>query len=236
MNEFYLSEPALICFDGEDANNGKLTPEQQHRLNGILAEDKRARRMQLAKAERQIAELAESNNLSEQERTHVEGSLEELRQQLRSEEENAAIDKKKLEENYNMERAALKKREVDAEAKYQESTIRNALFDAAIAEGAFNPEVLVTVLRERTTLNADGAAVVDFNVKDPETGKETVRQISAADAIRQMKSEPTKYGGLFKEFLTTSVPLGKNGKVDVTKLTTEQYMHLRRTNPRALGL
>lgn len=238
MTDLYFCQPDLICFDGEDANAAKMTPEQQHKLNSALAQDKRARRVQLAKAERQLTELAEIKNLSDQDRANIEESLEDFRQQLRSTEENAAIEKKKkMEENFKQEITALKKRAEDADSKYQESTIQNALFDAAIAGGAFNPDVLVTVLRKRTTLNADGAAIVDFATKDAETGKETVQQISPADAVRRMKAEPERFGGLFKEFLTTTVPpVGKNGEVDVRKLTSEQYMHLRKTNPKALGL
>ena len=233
MYRLYCSPPSLICF-GEDV---EFTPEQQAKMNAVLAEEKRAYRAHLAKNERQLSELSESKNLSEQEREQLRESLELTQQQLRTKEENAAIEKQKLGAKHKKELAELTKRAEEADSKYRESTIRGALVDAAATHGAYSNDVLITVLREDTTVTDDGKVVVSLKTKDDE-GKDTVLQMSPNEAVKWMKDRPELYGGLFKDFVArggTPQP-GANGRVDVRNLTVEQVKKLYAENPKALGM
>lgn len=225
----YLSFPSLICFDGDV----EFTPEQQAKVNSLLAEDKRALRGQLAKAEQQLSELSESKSLTEAEREQLRDSLEETRRQLRSKEENEAIEKKKLQK----ELTTLRKRADEAEAKQRESTISVALNEAAVAGDAFNPRILSQVLRERTTLTPEGAVVVEIAGKDDD-GNDIVERVSPVEAVSRMKAQPEKYGGLFKQFVASkeALPTNKSGRVDVKSISTEEFMHLWRTNRSKLDL
>lgn len=230
----YYSTPSLICFEGEDVH---FTPEQQSKMNSVLAEEKRAYRAQLAKTERQLSALAESKSLSDQERATLEASLEETRSQLRSKEENAAIEKKKLEAQHKRELADFKKRAEEADAKYRDSTIRSALVDAAAANGAYSNSILISVLQGDTSLSEDGKVVVSLKATDDD-GKDTILQMSPNDAVKWMKDRPETYGGLFADYVArgaTPQP-GANGRVDVRSLSVEQVKRLYAENPKALGL
>ena len=236
MYRLYCSPPSLICFEG-DGDEVAYSDAQQAHFNHAMAEEKRKHKIQLEKTERKLSELAESKSLTEQERATLEESLEETRSQLRSREENAAIEKQKLDARYKREVAELKKRAEDADSKYRESTIRGALIDAAATYGAYSNDVLITVLREDTTVNEDGKVVVSLKTKDGE-GKDTVLQMSPNEAVKWMKDRPELYGGLFKDFVArggTPQP-GANGRVDVRNLTVEQVKKLYKENPERLGL
>lgn len=230
----YYSVPTLICFEGDDV---EFSPEQQSKMNAVLAEEKRAYRAQLAKNERQLSELSESKNLSEQEREQLRESLELTQQQLRTKEENEKIEKQKLDAKHKRELAEFKKRAEDADSKYRESTIRGALVDAGATHGVYSNNILISVLREDTTVTEDGKVVVSVKTKDDD-GKDTILQMSPNDAVKWMKDRPEIYGGLFKDYVArgaTPQP-GANGRVDVRTLSVEQVKKLYATNPRALGL
>ena len=231
MNSLYLSPPILICFDDDT----QFTPEQQAKLNNMLAENKRSLRSQLEKTERQLAELNESKNLSEQERESLAEALEETRSQLRTREENEKLERQRAEAKHKKELDGHKRRADEAEQKLNTATIHTALRDAAVAEDAFNPAILVEVLRERTTISPDGGVLVEFASKDAETGKELVEHLSPADAVKRLKGQPDRYGGLFRQFVAPKENTKPN-KIDYKTMTPEQYRELRRTNPGALGL
>ena len=230
----YYSVPTLICFEGDDV---EFSLEQQAKVNAILASEKQKMRSQLSGTERRLAELAESKNLSDQERAQLEESLEATRQQLRTKEENEKIEKQKLDAKHKRELAEFKKRAEDADSKYRESTIRGALVDAAATHGAYSNEVLITVLREDTTVNEDGKVVVSVRTKDDD-GIDTILQMSPNEAVKWMKDRPETYGGLFKDFVARGAAPqpGANGRVDVRTLSVEQVKKLYKENPERLGM
>jgi hypothetical protein len=233
MYSLYLSIPSLICF-GDDV---EFTPEQQAKFNSVLAEEKRSYRAQLAKNERQLSELSEFKNLSEQEREQLRESLELTQQQLRSKEENEKIEKQKLDAKHKRELAEYKKRADEADSKYRDSTIRSALVDAAAAHGAYSNSILISVLQGDTSIADDGKVIVTLKAKDDD-GRDTVLQMSPSDAVKWMKDRPETYGGLFADYVAkggTPQP-GANGRVDVRTLSVEQVRKLYKENPRSLGL
>jgi len=251
----YLSLPALTCFDGDPdaeaaaaeaaaaeaaaAANKTFTQEQ---VNKMLAEDKRKHKLQLEKTEKQLNEILESKNLSETERSKAEEAREDILKQLRTREEQAREDKKKLAGEYEIRLTAAEKRAVEAEKKYEESTIARSLQDAAVANDAFNPSILVTYLRGDAKLDAVGNPMIKVTVtKEDGTTEEGL--MTPMDAVARMKNDPDHFGGMFKSNIVSGVGGnsggpngGKNGKVNVKKLSTEEYMRLRKEDPSKLGL
>lgn len=232
-DSLYRSLPSLTCF-GDDV---EFTPDQQSKMNAVLAEEKRVYRAQLAKTERQLSELSLSKNLSDEERAKLESSLEETQSQLRTKDENAAIEKKRLETLHKRERESLVKRAEEAETKYKETTIRSALVDAAAAHGAYSNSILISVLQGDTSISEDGKVIVSLRTKDDE-GKEMVLQMPPNAAVQWMKDRPEIYGGLFADYVARggAPQPGADGRVDVRTLSVEQVKKLYTENPKALGL
>ena len=264
MNPMYLSPAVLTSYDGEEPPAGVpaplpsptpagfdftgFTPEQQKKVNALLASD---RRKHDAQKEALLAEAASKTSLSAEDRAALEQQLAEVRASHQSAEQRAAAEKKQLEERYKKELASEKKAREDWEARYKQGTVERALQDAAIQGEAFNTETMMAVLRPLTRLTevtdektgkgtGKFKVMVDFPDNDPETGEPHVAQHTPESAVKRMKDIP-KYSNLFKSGAVggvggnSGVPTG-GGKIDLRKLTQQQYMEIRAKNPELLGL
>jgi hypothetical protein len=267
---FYLSQPALICFDDQDATPTSDPPSDpppndppqppktftQEDLNKFLAEDRRKTeakyKAELSKAEKNYQELLENKNLTEQDRTRLQESLEDVRKQLRTKEQQLSHEKKQVEEQYSTRLKEAEQKATHWETQYREEKITRAIVDAAVSEDAFRPEQIVLELFGKTKLVEDideitkkpagkHKVVVDFP-DVAENGDPIMTQRTPREAVKRMKELSDLYGNLFKSGIVSGIG-GSSGQggvgtghVDVSKLTPEQYMKLRKENPQALGL
>jgi hypothetical protein len=195
----YLSAPMLTCFDDPPPGdpppgnpppgdpNVTFTAEQQDKINKIQAEEKRKHQAQYQKIEKQLQDTLATAKLSQDERLKLEESLEDVRKQLRSKEEQAKFEKRQLEDQYSKTIQELEARASTAERRYTEATVTRALQDAASTGDAFNPDIVVTVLRPFVKM-VDDRPMIDFPDVETETGNEIITQISSADCSRATSS------------------------------------------------
>ncbi len=256
FTDLYRSLALVSCFDGDlpagdppagdpPAGDPPATKTfSQEELNKILAEDKRKHQQQFQKLEKQLSDTLTSAKLTNEERTKLEESLEDVRKQLRTKEEQAKLEKKQLEDRFSTEIGQWKQKSEAAETRYTESTIARSLQDAAISGDAFSASQIVTILRPMTKMVED-KPMIDFPDVSAETGEAIIKQMTPEEAIKRMKQLPETYGNLFKSGVvggigaasaTGGLTPGSNGKVDPTKLTMDQYLELRKKNPAAVGL
>lgn len=227
------------------AGSVNFTPEQQAQINKILAEDKRKHQAQFQKLEAQLKETLTNAKLTSEERAKLEESLENERKRFLTKEEQAKIEKKQLEDRYTGELVQAKTEAETWRTKYTESTITRALQDAAVSGDAYNPNTVVTVLRQMVKMVND-TPMIDFVDVSEDTGEAIVKQMTPSEAIARMKQLPDAYGNLFKSGVvggvgaasaTGGLPPGSNGRIDPKKITSmEQYLKIRKENPGALGL
>lgn len=263
IEHLYLSAPALVCFDGETETppvetpntppgspvaelfqGVTFSPEQQEKMNKIYAEEKRKHQQQYKAIETRLQETLNTAKLSQDERAKLEETLDGVRKELLTKEEKAKHEKRKLEEEYTGKIADLERRASSAEQRYTESVVHRSLLDAAVLGDAFNPEIVVTVLKQHVKMEND-QVVIDFPDEEAETRNPIITRRTPADAVARMKELTDKYGGLFKSNIVSGVggssatgglTPGANGRVDVTKLSPEQYRKIRKENPELLGL
>ena len=222
----------------------------------MLAEDRRKHQTQIARVEKTLQEMAESKNLTIQEREQLAQQLEDLRKETRTKEQQLAHEKKQLEEQFTKRIADTEKAAKDWELRYREGTIEQALTDAAVKSDAFNLSQFVTQLRPLTRLTeitdektgkgtGKFKVVVDFPDTDPNTGEPTVTLHTPESAAKLMKELSSIYGNLFKSGVVSGIgsssatgglASGSGGKIDPRKLTQQQYMEIREKNPELLGL
>ena len=249
--DFCITGPELVCYDGETPPPPAAPPADapksytQDDLNNALAADKRAHQVQYQKLEQQLQSTLKESKLTADERSKLEQSLDDVRKQLLTKDELAKAEKKKLEDEYNNRVSAAEQKATTYEKRWHDSTIERSLRDAASAEDAFNADIVVTVLRGQTKL-VDEKPMVDFVTYDAETGEAKVLQMSPLEAVKKMKEDAPRYGGLFKSGVVGGIggtgsdgKLPKGGKLDVSdikKMSMEQYMKLRKENPAALNL
>jgi len=274
MLKFYLSCAQVSCFDGEGAGDGVPAPVPvpvpapapapipaagtrftQDDVNRFLADDRRKHQTHLAQMEVKLQEVLNDKTMGEAARKALEENLSAIQGQLRTKEQQLALEKKQLEDVHGQRVVELEKKAQMWEVMFRDSTVERALQDAAIKNDAFNAEQIVVQLRAHTKLlevvdEKTGKPIgkyrpmVEMNEVDPKTGEPVVMVRTPEEAVKRMKEMPEVWGNLFKSGVVSGIGSGTatggqlpgGGRVDVRKLTPQQYRELRDKNPETLGL
>lgn len=229
----------------------------QDDLNRILADDRRKHQTQLAKVETTYKELLANNkSLSEKERSTLEENLATIQGQLRTKEQQANFEKKQLEEEFVVKLQGAEQQRQEWESRYRQETVERAIFDAAVGGDAYRPQQIINELRayaklveviDQKTSKATGKfkTVIEFPDVDRTTGEPTILTLSPEDAVKRMKELPELFGNMFRSNVVSGIGSnsatggfapGSGGKIDLRKLTPQQYREIRAKNPELLGL
>jgi hypothetical protein len=219
-----------------------------------LAKDRKQNTTKYHALETSYQELLANQSLGDEERTKLEGQLEDLRKQHRTKEEQAKHDRLALQDQFEVKLAEATQQAEHWETQYRTSTVTRSLMDAAVTHDAFMPEQVVTILRDHTKLvepvdengkvikGAPLAAMVDLPDTDVDTGKPIVTQRTPAEAVTRLKElQPNLFkanvvSGVGGNSSTGGVTPGADGKLDASGLTTAQFMELYKKDPTKLGL
>ena len=254
---------SLVCFEGEgddaaaaaaaaaaEGNKGMFTQED---INKFLAEDRRKHVEKYKALETSYQNILQNKSLAENERAKAAAELEDLQKSFRTKEQQMEFDKKQAVSKYESELGEWKGKASKWESMYKDQVVQTSLQGAAVSGEAFNPYQIVGLLQPITELRPeviDGketgrlVPMIDFPDIDEKTGESIKTLRSPVDAVKRMKELPQLYGNLFKANVVSGVGSGSaaggvptgTGKVDVSKLSSEQYRKLRAENPAALGL
>lgn len=259
----YLSPAVVTCFD--DLIDPPVEPAAgdpppaapktftQEEVNKFVAEEKRKQQAALLKTEQTYKELLSTNqNLSAKERSTLEESLATVQGQLRTKDQQAALEKKQLEEQYTNKLTETEKQAKHWESMYRDSTVKRALLDAAVTNDAYRADQIVVLLQGATKLvedtDANGRAngnfkvMVDFEDVDPTTNDKVMTTRTPEEAVKRMKELPEVYGNLFRSNVVSGIganssaagyPAGANGKPDLRKLAQnpELFRKVMKENP-----
>ncbi len=230
------------------------TTFNQEDVNRFLAEDRRKHQTALSQVEAKLQEALNDKTMTEATRSALEENLAAIQGQLRTKEQQLALEKKHLEETHTVETVELKKKVVFWESLYRDSTVERSLQDAAVKNDAFNSDQIVVILRPQTKLlevvdeqsgkpTGKYRPMVEMNDVDSKTGDPVTMVRTPEEAVKRMKELPETYGNLFKSGVVSGIGAGQatsdalgGGRVDVRKLSPQQYRELREKNPEALGL
>ncbi len=250
---------SLVCFEGEGSEGGEGTANQQtsgqftqEDINKFLAEDRRKHQEKYKQLEASYQNILQTKGLAEEERSKLKIEFEDLQKTFRTKEQQMEFEKKQAALRYESELTDWKQKAVRWEGAYKDQVVQTSLQDAAISGEAFNPNQIIGLLQPITELrpevDKDGketgrlVPMIDFPDIDEKTGESIKTLRSPKDAVKRMKELPQLYGNLFKSNVVSGVGAGtaaggvSNGKIDVTKLTPEQYRKIRAENPELLGL
>lgn len=227
----------------------------QEDLNRYMAEDRRKHQEKYKSLETSYQELLDNQHLTQEERDKLRRDYEDLQARHRTKEQQAAHERKLFEEAKEAELKNFRTAAETWEKRFTESTIRQALQDAAIEHDAYNASQIVELVRGKTELvelkdgqgkpTGELTPMVNMYVKNEETGVSEKLQMTPSEAVEYMKKTPETHGNLFKSNIREGIGspnatggglTGPNGNVDHTRLTDEQWFKLRKENPAALGL
>ena len=227
----------------------------QDDVNTFLAEDRRKHQEKLKTLEGSYETLIADNTLAEGSRQKLQSELESLQAQFRTKEQQVEHEKQQQAEEYEGRLTTATEAAEKFEGLYTNRVINDEIRAAATAEEAFNADHLVSLLRPdtklRDVLDENGkptgkkSPMTKFMDVDIESGDpiETLR--TPAEAVKRMKELPAIHGCLFRANVvsgvgqgaaTGGVTPGQGATLDPSKLTTEQYLKIRKENPALLGL
>lgn len=250
---------SLVCFEGEgqeDTSNQNAQPEvkfTQEDLNKFLAEDRRKHQEKYKQLESSYQNILAVKGIGEEERNKLRVEFEDLQKTYRTKEQQMEFEKKQAALKYEAEMKSANEKAAHYESLYKNQVVDTSLTNAAVSGDAYQPAQIVSLLRPLTELRPQvdkdgretGALVPMINLPDidEKTGERITTLRTPEDAVKRMRELPKEYGNLFKSNVVSGVGQGTGtgqmptgGKIDVTKLTSEQYRKIRAENPELLGL
>lgn len=242
-------DPANDPGEGDGTGDDKGRVFTQEEVNQIVVKRNKKAQAQLEAAERRYEQLLENKSLTEQQRSELEGELNNLQSQLRTREQQAAHEAKKKQELFEKQLGETKQQADHYKNLFESSTRERAILDAAAQHDAYNPSQFISLLSPRTKV------VDEINERGEKTGRLVPRVAvteigedgspmevlkTPAQAIEEMK-EKAEYGNLFKSNVARGIGEGTSngtipGRVDQTKISDEEYFKNRDTYREQLGL
>jgi hypothetical protein len=240
----------LTCYEGEDTLEGgaggdkkiTFTAEQQAHINSILAKEKDTHKKAAEKLAGQLQEALKVKGLTDKKKQELETQLEELRGTYMTAEQRAAEAAEKLKKDSENQIKALSTEAETWKNKYTNSTITRDIYDAAMAEDAYQAEQLAAILRPMTrlaeTVDGEGKPTGEFVSKikwsDTKDGKQIQLDLTPKEVAKKMR-EMDQYANLFKT--KAAGGLGgksgddtKSGPVDFKNMSPEAYREYRKKN------
>ena len=228
----------------EQGQGGGGTGEKtftQVEVNKLLAEHKRNLQAEATKnreahesLRQQVEQLLQGRPIDE-----VREEMETTASRLRSTEEQSKQEQAKFQK-------LLKEAQTKAESheqRYRNLAIGRALKDAALAADPSTPaaaDLISKILYENASVDDKGVVTVEMEVE--EEGIKARKKLTPGEAVSILQSLPSQYGPLFKSGMsggvgnnnTDGIMRGKDGKLDIGKMSMQQYAELRKKNPHFL--
>lgn len=152
--------------------------------------------------------------------------------------------------NAKMEKDLKKAHELAAanQSRYEAAQTERAISDAAadmVVDGAGREgalEYFQLKLGPKSKVQEDGSVLVEWKVKDEETGRVEDKLVPVKQALQSMESEPTKYGRYFRSTVNggaggetiDGVRRTADGGVDFANMDFAKFQELAKKNPALL--
>lgn len=214
----------------------KMIPQSE--VNALIAGVKRSLK----------AEVDQKTQAFEQLRSQVEQMLQGRPiEEIREEMETTASKLRTVEENaqreslqYQNKLKAAQETSAAFEKKYRDSTINRSFLDASLpkALNAASADLIGKLLHDFSPqLDENGVVTVEMEIE--EDGVRHKKRISPEAAVDLLEAQPSKYGPLFKSFVSSGtgtnsldgIKKTKTGKLDVSSMSMEEYAAARNKNP-----
>ena len=214
----------ILCYEGEgkggEGEGNKPKSFTQDDVNKFVAAERRSQEQKIAAMSTELDKLKEKSQLTDQERTDLEGRLKTIQDTSKTELEKvqgqlADSEKKhkKVAEQLSFERDTWRSR-------YTDATIARELTDAAATADAFNPSQVVSLLRPHAEIIEElddsakpkGSFAVKVTIDTLDKDKKPIKlKVSPSDAVKSMKDVPEKFGNLFKSGVKPGTGAGNKG-------------------------
>jgi hypothetical protein len=216
----------------------------QDEVNGLLAKEKREQQVKTQKTLDELEAYKARTTLSEEERTKLDGTIQDLQNQLLTKDEQVRRQQEKAKKENDERYGKLEQDHKNLFATYREAETGRSITDAAVAGKAYRPSQIVAILNPVTQFveikgeddepTGKYKTVVNFPDKDKD-GNDVTLQITAAEAVNRMK-EMEDYFNLFEGEGTGGIggtnrqkAKGKGDPAELAKTDPKAYIEQRRS-------
>lgn len=226
----------------DKANKGKKKLFTQEEVDRMIVKRNKNLDQKHQTLEAQYKKALEDKNLTEANKADLQAQLEELQNSRLSEKEKLAKEQKKAEEKYQTDLGVVTAERDSYKERFEITLKKRPLLDAAVKHDAYSPGQIVELLSGKTKIVEvkDDDGTVDFVPKVDWTettsdGQVLKLQKSPEEVVEAMKEDVDTFGNLFRANIARGVGEGtgkateKSGKINPAKLSTEEYMELRKT-------
>ncbi len=197
----------------------KFTQEQ---LNRFVADERRKLQKQNEKTIAQLEILRKNASLTELEKQSLEDRIETIKNDFLSKEQIAQKEQQKVKQKQQEELDNVKKEVTRWRSLYEETTVDNTLLGAAASDqDVFNGRQILELLKPKTRLveeldSESGKPTGRFTPRVRLPGKDKdgnpiTLELTAEEAVKQMKENTSEYGNLFKSNVIKGVGGSNNG-------------------------
>jgi len=215
------------------ANQGtdEFTPEQQLKVNALLAKQKT--KMQDQPTQARLQSLSETTALNDEERASLLAAQQELEKQLKTRAQIEADEKAKIKTEYEEQLAQAQAEVVALKQTRDQNIIDSALMKAFEDGEAYNPRLSMVHLKPYTKLSEDGKkALVHFPNDKSTSADDEYLVFTPAEAVKHMKTIPAEFGNLFKSNVASGIGGGATGvgfnsnpnQVDIASMSYKEYL------------
>jgi hypothetical protein len=255
-NEGDGDEAAAAAAAAEAAAKAKSAEEKkftQQEVDKIVISRNKNLKTQYEQLETNYNKLLEQTNLTEEARNQIQADLENVQNLMRSKEQNLELAAKKAKEKYDADLRNASLERDRFKTLFETSTIERAIVDAAAKNEAWDPTQFVKIIGNQAKIVEEltdagektGRLVprIEWEVSDS-TGTVSKVLKTPEEVIGLMKEDTQKHGNLFRSNVARGLGSGNaaginsSAKVDVSKLSAQQYAEMRKTpeGRKALGL
>ena len=235
-------QPGGTGTPGGNSDPDSSVTSQEH-LNRVAKKLKDEYRDKEKKLLAKLENVQKTAKMGEEERKQLDQEIEELRTRTSTAEENARREREKLEKKHKAELENLETESKTWKSRYNEMHIGNTIKEASLTEKVLpqSIQVMEALLKPNTHLaevkDEEGNFLgfepkVKMQAKDDKENTITI-EVSVQDAIKRMKEDVDQYGNLFEGTSRnglggSSSAGGGKGKIDQSKISTEEYIALRK--------
>ncbi len=229
-----FEEPDDTKGDDAKGNDAKdFTPDQQAKVDEMLANQKKESSKALEDAVSQLKAVQNASKMSEGDRTAMAAKIEALETANLTEAEKSRREKEKGDKKAA---EALKTVETERDSwknQFTTQTKRQALLAAATEHKAFNPEQIINELNSRTSILQGDDGSFSTQVKMPSKNKEgeAIELVLTPSEAVKLMTEDDRHLNLFQDPSSPGLggnnQKGKNVDMDKIKSDPEAYRRAR---------
>ena len=208
----------------------------QQELENVVAQERKKFEQTTRKTIQELENLKKVAGTSDAAKAALETRISELNETLMTKEELARKEKERLTNEFQHKLKTTEEERSLWENRYKDSTAQREILDAAVQSQAYDPEQIQAFLLPKArvveVMDEAGNPTGDFTTKVKITttgkdGKPVTLDVSVAEAVKNMRETPDRFGNLFKD-LSSGGTGGSGGNspkgpLDVSKMTPEQY-------------